>query len=302
MWVDGIRASVGVRAGGRGCGEGATHIENCRLSCKLAHTKLGAVGRGDRHAVRDLGHAREGDVRRTRRDHRRVWHRDPQPLHPRRTRRHELAGSDGDAAGGRNGEAIGLGDLRDVDGGATAVDVVAHHIHRLIDPLPEDSLHRRFGKEHARGRDGIGRHKGGHATRQEHLFASDRVDDGVLDALRLPQVRVRRRAVALVIVGQEVLRLLEHRVVHKQRRRIGHLTKVGEAALEGRLVVPRARGVECRGRLRHRRCVLSVGRAWPSDRRMQKTQVRRAERYSLQVAFPLWVVGGDSDDGYARVH
>lgn len=59
---------------------------------------------------------------------------------------------------------------------------------RTVDPLPKDGLSRCLRQEHASCRNGVCRHEGGHAAREEHLLARRRVDDRVDRLLRFPHL------------------------------------------------------------------------------------------------------------------
>lgn len=173
-------------------------------------------------------------------------------LHRRRPGRDQLLGADCDAAAHADREAVRLGELAPVDRRARPVHVVAHHVHRLVDPLPEDGLSRRGRDQHPDGRDGVHRHEGAHPAGQEHLLAGHGVDDRVLHPLRVPQLRVRRaRFLALGVAAQQVDLGLELVVRDEQRARVDHLAEVREASGIGTLVVPASRRAERRHCLLH---------------------------------------------------
>ena len=170
---------------------------------------------------------------------RRVRHRHPQPLHPRRPRLDEAARADRDRARDADGERVRLRDLRRVDGGAAAVDVIAHHVDRLVDPLPKHILRRRLREQHAHRHRRVHRHKGAHSAGQEHLLARHRVEDGVAHALRLPQVVVRdaARLAGRGVLIKEHLRVRKLRVADEEREWVGQLAKAAEPARVRGLVV-----------------------------------------------------------------
>mmetsp|Transcript_17099 Transcript_17099/g.40760 ORF Transcript_17099/g.40760 Transcript_17099/m.40760 type:complete len:374 (+) Transcript_17099:22-1143(+) len=214
---------------------------------RLGDAEHVAVRIGDGHTVLHLGQAGECHVGAARQHHRHIRHGDPQPLYHWRPSLDQLARADGDAARDSDRQRVGLTDLRPLDGGARAVDVVAHDVDTLVQPLPEDDLRRRGRHQHADRRNRVHRHEGRHPAWHEHLLAGGGMDDGVLDPLRIPQVSVRRlgRRTARVPLQQVDLGG-ELVVADEERRGRDHLAEVREAAGVRLLVVPRARGIEGR--------------------------------------------------------